>query len=84
MACGLPIISSNLPFNDDVLNESNSIRVNPKSIKDIREAIFKLYNDANERKRLVEKSAESAQLFSIQKRVRNILLFIDSCIRERE
>lgn len=39
MACGLPIISSDLPFNYDILNEGNSILVNPYDISAIANAI---------------------------------------------
>ena len=39
MACGLPIISSDLPFNDDILDAENSIRVNSLDVESIAEAI---------------------------------------------
>jgi glycosyltransferase involved in cell wall biosynthesis len=45
MACGLPIISSNLPFNWDVLNESNSILVDPNSIVEISQSIKTLHDN---------------------------------------
>src|SRR5699024_620980 len=32
MACGLPVISSNLSFNDDILFPDNSIRIDPMDI----------------------------------------------------
>ena len=39
MACGLPIISSNLPFNHDILDSTNAMLVNPDSIDEIANAI---------------------------------------------
>ena len=39
MSCGLPIVSSDLPFNDEFLEDSNSIRINPLNIDEISSAI---------------------------------------------
>ena len=39
MACGLPVISSNLPFNWDVLNNDNSIMISPNNIDEIAASI---------------------------------------------
>jgi len=39
MACGLPIISSNLPFNTDILDESNAILIDPMKVEEIAKAI---------------------------------------------
>ena len=51
MACGLPIVSSNLSFNDDILSEDNSVRIDPNDIGQIRDAIKLLYDN----KELAEK-----------------------------
>lgn len=42
MACGLPIISSDREFNDDILTEQVALRVDPENIDAIRQAIIKL------------------------------------------
>lgn len=42
LACGVPVVSSNRPFNDDILNEYNSILVNPESVDEIAQAIYEL------------------------------------------
>ena len=52
MACGLPVISSDLPFNWDVLNKGNSIMVNPNSINEIRDAIVEMRDNNVKRMQL--------------------------------
>ena len=76
MACGLPIISSNLPFNDDVLTNKNSIRINPMSVDEIANAIVRL-KDENIRVKMGENALCTAQNLSIEKRAERILNFIE-------
>ena len=75
-SCGLPIISSDLPFNDDLLTNENSIRINPNSIEEIRNAIIELYQDHEFRKRLSSRIKKDSECFSIENRCKNILGFI--------
>ena len=77
MACGLPVISSNLPFNDDVLDESNSIRIDPMSIDQIKNAIEQLKEDGK-RKELSTGAYKTAQNLSISARAERILHFIEN------
>lgn len=51
MACVLLIISSNLSFNDDILSDSNLIRIDPTSVLKVAEAINKLYLDSELREK---------------------------------
>ncbi|MBO5169540.1 MAG: glycosyltransferase [Oscillospiraceae bacterium] len=83
MACGLPIISSDLPFNDDVLNNENSIRIDPMSIDDIREAISTL-RDENAREMMGKKALLTAQNLSIARRATRILDFIERCSEKHD
>ena len=76
MACGLPIISSNLPFNWDVLNESNSIMVDPMSVAEIRNAIIKLRDDKTLRDNMSIASLEAARDLTIEHRAEKIINFI--------
>ena len=76
MSCGLPIVSSNLPFNDDILNDGNSIRVDPNNVDEIRHAIERLYKDENLRLQLSKGSIETAKALSIDKRAEVIISFI--------
>ncbi len=81
MACGLPIISSNLSFNNDILTEENSIRIDPMSIVQIKDAINKLRN-VSLRERLGHNAFLTAQKLSIEKRAQNILKFINEQVGE--
>lgn len=76
LACGLPVISSDLPFNDDVLSVDNSIRVDPNNIKQIAEAIDKLYSDRVLSENLSSGALETAKKLTIDQRARIIEDFI--------
>jgi len=78
MACGLPIISSNLPFNWDVLNENNSILIDPTKVDEIRRAIVRMRDDLYARRKLSKGALETAQTLTIDLRARKILHFINS------
>ena len=76
MACGLPIISSALPFNDDICNETNSILVNPNNITEITEAIVTL-KDPLKREELSKGALKTASHLTISERTKKILNFIN-------
>lgn len=78
MACGLPIVSSNLPFNWDVLNENNSIMVNPKNVDEIASAIALLKDNPKKREQMSKAALETALGLTIDKRAEKILSFIES------
>ena len=77
LSCGLPVISSNLPFNDDILNEGNSIRIDVENVNQLRESILKLHHDPLLRSELAKGAAESAREFGIETRARRILNFME-------
>ena len=77
MACGLPIVSSNLPFNDDVLDENNSIRINPKNIDEIADALRLLSENAQLREKLSQGSLGTAAELVIDKRCEKIMNFMN-------
>lgn len=76
MACGLPIISSNMAFNWDVLNEENSIMVDPNNVAEIADAIITLKQDEKRRKKMMEAALKTAEGLSIEKRAQRIISFI--------
>lgn len=80
MACGLPIISSDKPFNDDILNDRNSIRVDEEDVEAIKNAILRLKEDNKIRKNMADEAIISASELSIQKRAQKIIEFINSKI----
>lgn len=83
MACGLPIVSSNMEFNWDVLNESNSILVDPYDINAIAFAIKRLYEDVALRKKLLEGALTTAAGLTIDQRASKILSFINERINKK-
>lgn len=76
-ACGCPIISSDMSFNDDFLNDENSIRINPNNVNEIRNAISILYENERLRERLAKRIVKDCQLFSIENRAKKILKFMN-------
>lgn len=76
MACGLPIISSDLNFNYDVLDETNSIMLDPNDIDAISEAIDKLYNDRALARSLSDGALVKAEELTLEQRVQKIIQFI--------
>jgi glycosyltransferase involved in cell wall biosynthesis len=39
IGCGLPVISSNMSFNDDILSDEYSIRIDPMNVDELEKAI---------------------------------------------
>lgn len=83
MACGLPVISSDLPFNWDVLNKGNSIMVNPNSINEIRDAIVEMRDNNVKRMQLSQGALVSVQDLTIENRAQAIVEFINSRINNK-
>lgn len=76
MACGLPIISSNLAFNKDICNENNSILVDPMNIDAIKAAIVCLRDDSNLRASLSKGALNTSKDLTIDKRASRIVVFM--------
>lgn len=82
MACGLPIISSDLPFNDDILDDSNSIRIDPNDVDALISAITTLRDNPELRARLAQGSLNKAKNLTLDARARNIMSFIQTMSRK--
>ncbi len=78
LACGLPVVSSNLPFNWDVLDDSNSIMVDPNNTEEIAHSIDTLFNNQDLCERLSEGSMKKAKQLGIEHRAGAILKFIET------
>ena len=76
IACGLPVVSSNLPFNWDVLDETNSIMVDPNNIDEIAKAICELRDNLNKCETLSEGALRKAQRLTINQRAESIMEFL--------
>lgn len=82
MACGLPIISSNLSFNKDILNGNNSILVDPLNEAEIANAITLLMKNHTYLHKLSAGAIETASSLTIEKRAKNIISFITSIVQK--
>ena len=80
LACGLPVVSSDGPFNDDILDEKNSIRMNPMDVEKIAEAIAYLRDNPDVRKRMKDYSLSRHDSYAIEKRAERIKSFIEERI----
>lgn len=78
MACGKAIISSDLPFNHDILNNNNAILINPMDINAIRQAVIKLRDNKELRKKIGIQALKDSSRLTISYRANNILEFIKS------
>lgn len=76
MACGLPIVSSNLLFNYEILNQDNSIMVNPNNIEEIAMAINHLKNNPGIRESMSQASLIKAKELNIESRAKSIIEYI--------
>lgn len=76
MACGLPIISSDGKFNDDILDDNTAIRINPYNIKEIRNAIYELYADVEKRKKMALSALRKAREYNIDIRARKVITWL--------
>lgn len=80
LSCGTPVISSARPFNDDILNEDNSLRINPESVDEIADAITKLMVDKEKYNSMKQYALNHSGDYSIDARSRKIIAFIKSKI----
>lgn len=81
MACGLPVISSNLPFNDDILDDKCSIKIDPNSIDEIRDAILFMYSNKDIYENFKLYATEKGAQLNLKNRAKNILLWIEEVMR---
>lgn len=77
LACGLPVISSNLPFNDDILNSENSLRINIEDTEQLQKSILQLYRDPQLLAKLAEGALRSSGDLHIRARAQRILKFME-------
>ncbi len=78
VCCGLPVVSSKEPFNDGILCDDYSLRIDSMSVPQIKEAVLKLKNEKTLLEGMHKEAMKAAEQFSIEKRARKILDFIKS------
>lgn len=83
MACGLPIISSDRPFNYDVLSEENALLIHPESVEEITNAIVQLKESQSLRETLRMESLCTAERLTIGDRAKAILQWMEAMLERR-
>ena len=76
MACGLPIVSSDRPFNNDILSADNAILIEPTDSHQVADAIVRLRDDKKLRLRLSKGALAMAQNLTLAQRAIKIIEFI--------
>jgi len=78
MACGLPIVSSDLPFNEDILDRQCAALIDPRDTEAIASAIRTLKEDTALREKLAAAALQRAAGLDISVRAAQIIRFIQS------
>lgn len=78
MACGLPIISSDLSFNWDILDKTNSILIDPNDVNEITQAIRRLKDNTELRNSLSKGAIETVSNHTLRNRAIRIDNFLNS------
>lgn len=72
ISCGLPIISSDCPFNDDILDDTYSIRIDPNNVALLHESIIRLASDKKGMREMSENAHQASLKFGIHERAEKI------------
>ncbi len=73
IGCELPIITSNLPFNHDILSADNAILINPYDKEEVISAMKRVMYDHQYRVYLEQKTKENRSTLLYEKRLSTIL-----------
>lgn len=77
LAMGLPVVSSDRPFNDELLTDENAMRIEPTDVQSVAEAIHRLKEDPALRARLAEGARRTGASLEIHARAAGILRFME-------
>ena len=76
MACGLPIVTSCCEFNDDLVDDTVAIRIDPMDVSALRQAIALLRDDPERRRRMAQAALSRSAQFDIDRRAAAICQFM--------
>ena len=80
ISCGLPIVTSDLPFNRTILSEETAVLVDPLNTGSIGEAIAALVDSTERRRQLTESALKHAAGFSLRDRALRVLELMEACV----
>jgi glycosyltransferase involved in cell wall biosynthesis len=84
MACGLPLVVSDRPFNRDFLGENDAVFVDPESVSSIADGLASVLGSEHRRRALAASALARSGAFSLQDRVRRIREFIFQQVEDPE
>lgn len=76
MASGRPIVATKLPSVEEVLNESNSVLVEPNSPEDLAKGIRRIIDDSEFGLKISSQALKDVQFYTWQKRAERIKEFV--------
>ncbi|MDX1412983.1 MAG: glycosyltransferase [Candidatus Promineifilaceae bacterium] len=76
--CGLPIVSSALPFNHDILDDQVAILVDPGNVTEIGQAVFSLVNNPEQRTSMHMAAMEHSRNFRLGDRAKRINAYLNT------
>ncbi|MCE5303113.1 MAG: glycosyltransferase [Planctomycetaceae bacterium] len=82
MTCGLPIITSVGEFNDDLVDDTMAIRIDPLDVNAIRAAVVAVRDDSARRRRLAEAALVRSRHFDLDVRATKIEDWMNQCCRK--
>jgi glycosyltransferase involved in cell wall biosynthesis len=74
--CGLPVISSDLPFNHSILDDQVAVLVDPRDVRELAQAISSLVDDSARMQAMSQAALHRAQSFRLSDRAKRILAFL--------
>lgn len=84
MACGLPIVTGNGRYMDDIVDDNVAIRVDPTDVSAIREAILTLKNDSKLRMRMAEACLNKSKNFNINERAKRVTSWMTGIVNSQK
>lgn len=81
MACGLPIVTSDGRYMDDLVDDEVAIRLNPTDVGAIRSAILALKKDPERRQRMSKACLRKVRTFDIDERARRVTFWLEDIVR---
>lgn len=83
MACGLPIITADMPFSHDILDKDSALLINPEDEKQIAESIKVLMNDSELRNKLADCSLERAKELTLGRRIDKMVDYMQNRLQKQ-
>lgn len=81
-ACGLPVITSDIPSMHDMLDDKCAVFVEPENVSNIADTIKSLFDDKEHLNEMAQAAENYAKNYSIQKRASSILEWLTTLVEK--